>query len=230
MGKIRDRDRDRNINRENNKEAKEKTKTKKTREKEKEKIKIDYAIVVEGRDDVRAVGEACDALIIPTHGFGISAETWRIMEKAYEEKGLILLLDPDHAGERIRRKLSEKFPNAVQAYLDRGDARSGADIGVENAAPEVIAEALEKAIMRADKILRLASLVQDEKKGEKAFADMGDLTELGLVGREGSSERRAKVCKALGIGYGNAAAMIKKLRGFGIDRNELREAVKEIGE
>ena len=53
------------------------------------------------------------------------------------------------------------------------------------------------------------------------------LTELGLAGGDGSSEKRARVCKALGIGYGNASAMIKKLKGFGIDRDELRKAVEE---
>ena len=189
-----------------------------------EKLLISQAIVVEGRDDVRAVSDACDALIIPTHGFGISKETWSLIEKAYEEKGLILLLDPDHAGEGIRKKISEKFPDAVQAYLDRGDATSGSDIGVENARPEVIAEALVKAMKRS------AAPAENPAEGEKQYADKKDLTELGLSGGVGSSEKRARVCKELGIGYGNASAMIKKLKGFGIDRDELREAVKKIEE
>ena len=111
-----------------------------------DKIKLSRAVIVEGRDDVRAVSEACDALIIPTHGFGISKETWELAEKAYKEKGLIILTDPDHAGEEIRRKMTEKFPDAVQAYIDRTDATEGEDIGAENARPEVIAEAICKAL------------------------------------------------------------------------------------
>lgn len=186
------------------------------------KLYVEQAIVVEGRDDVRAVSEACDALIIPTHGFGINAETWGQLEKAYASKGLILLLDPDFAGEGIRKKLSKKFPDAVQAYLDRKDATEGADIGVENADPEVIAEAIKKALKRQS-----ADAGLKEKRDEKSFADMRYLAELGLAGGEGSSEKRARVCKALGIGYGNASAMIKKLRGFGIDKDELRKAVEE---
>ena len=189
-----------------------------------EKLLISQAVVVEGRDDVRAVSEACEALIIPTHGFGISRETWNLIEKAYEEKGLILLLDPDYAGEGIRKKISEKFPNAVQAYLDRGDATAGSDIGVENARPEAIAEALVKAMKRSS--VSAGKIDADKKQ----YADMKDLTELGLSGGEGSSEKRARVCKELGIGYGNAFAMIKKLKGFGIDRDELREAVRKIEE
>ena len=54
-----------------------------------EKIKIREAIVVEGRDDIAAVSKTCDALIIATHGFGITRETWALIEKAYDEKGNI---------------------------------------------------------------------------------------------------------------------------------------------
>ena len=109
-------------------------------------MRVDQAIVVEGRDDVNAVKAACDALIIATHGFGISAETWMEIDKANKEKGLIVLTDPDHAGEEIRRRINGKYPDAVNAFIDRGDAESGRDIGVENARPEVIKEARGKAL------------------------------------------------------------------------------------
>lgn len=184
-------------------------------------LRVNQAIVVEGRDDVNAVKAACDALIIATHGFGISAETWKEIEKAHKEKGIIVLTDPDHAGEEIRRRINEKYPDAVNAFIDRGDAESGGDIGVENANPQVIMEAIEKA-------LELSGRKESESEEEKVFADMKDLAEFGLSGCEGASERRSAVCKVLGIGYGNAAAMIIKLRGFGIDLDELREAVGKI--
>ena len=184
------------------------------------KLTVSRAIVVEGRDDVAAVSRAADALIIPTHGFGITRETWEVIAKADEEKGLVILTDPDHAGEQIRRMLTEKFPDAVQAYIDRDDATDAGDIGVENAEPEVVREALEKALAR-DALAGGEDTV--------SFAGMGDLRSLGLAGCDGAAERRAAVCKSLGIGYGNAAAMIKKLKGFGIGIDELREEVEKSG-
>lgn len=184
-----------------------------------EKLKLRYAVIVEGRDDVRAVSEACDALIIPTHGFGISKETWEIAEKAYKEKGLIILTDPDHAGEEIRKRMTEKFPESVQAYIDRRDARDGSDIGVENADPETIREAIEKALALAGR--------KEADAEEKTYAGMKDIRLLGLAGEEDSSEKRALVCRELGIGYANASAMIKKLKGFGIDLDELKKAVEK---
>ena len=179
------------------------------------------AVAVEGRDDVTAVSRAADALIIPTHGFGITAETWHVLEKAYAEKGLIILTDPDHAGEQIRRMLTERFPDSLQAYIARDDASEGDDIGVENASPEVIRRALEITLRRA------GEADSKDVRGEDEYADMAEMRALGLAGGEGSSVRRADVCRRLGIGYGNAQAMLKRLRGFGIDRDELRKAVEE---
>lgn len=185
------------------------------------RLKTSRAVVVEGRDDVDAAGRAIDALIIPTHGFGITAETWAVIEKAAAEKGLIILTDPDHAGSNIRKRLTEKFPDSIQAYIAREDAECMGDIGVENAEPEVIKRAVKKALERAE-----ATSEPDQES--RIWADMRELTALGLAGSEGASERRARVCRALGIGCGNAGAMIKRLRGFGIDRDELRKTVKEI--
>ena len=82
------------------------------------KIRISRAIIVEGRDDVDAVSKAADALIIPTHGFGIRETTWEIMEKAYREIGVIILTDPDHAGEDIRRRLTERVLQGTPGYRE----------------------------------------------------------------------------------------------------------------
>ena len=215
-----------------------------------EKLRTDYAIAVEGRDDVAAVSRAADALIIPTHGYGISKETWDVLEKAYGEKGLIILTDPDHAGEQIRRRLKKSFPGAIHAFVASCDARAADDIGIENAEPEVIRKALETALRRA----KGAGFGAAERACESAGADANalplgrsgayesagaaantepailpsELRELGLAGCEAAAEKRAAVCRELGIGYCNAGAMIKRLRGFGIDRDELREAVKAV--
>lgn len=183
------------------------------------RIRVSRAIVVEGRDDVDAVSRACDALIIPTHGFGITAETWGVIEKAYREKGLLILTDPDHAGEEIRKKLNERFPGSVNCYIERGEATAGDDIGIENSRPEVIAEAVTRALELAGRT--------EEDTAEQQDISMEQLAELGLAGCRGSAALRTAVCGRLGIGYGNAGAMIKKLRGFGIGIDELRKAVEE---
>ena len=175
---------------------------------------IKEVIVVEGRDDTAAISRAVKADTIETHGYGIAAETWALLEKAYEARGLIIFTDPDHAGEEIRKRLSEKFPNARHAYLDRESARDGSDIGIENAGPAAIKAALE--IARAKDEVMEANFSKE------------DMTYYGLVGEESSAALRAEAGKRLGIGNGNAKAFLKKLNAFGITRDELETCITDI--
>ncbi|MBP3758519.1 MAG: ribonuclease M5 [Firmicutes bacterium] len=186
-------------------------------------VKIKETVIVEGRDDTINLKRAVDCFTIETHGFGIRRETWEQIEKAYSERGIIIFTDPDHSGEEIRRKLTERFPDAGQAYIARKDALKKGDVGVENAEPEVIAGALLRA---RDLMKRKAPLEEDISA--KDPITMNDLDELGLSGGEGSRELRQEAGKALGIGYANAKGFLRKLSGFGIKREELYEAIFTI--
>lgn len=181
-----------------------------------EKLRVKEVIVVEGRDDTNAVLRAIDGLTIETHGFGIKAETWSLLEKAYAEKGLIIFTDPDYSGEEIRRKLTARFPDSRQAFLTRSEAERKGDIGIENASPEDIAEAIRKAHFTA-------------ASGESVFTE-DDLFAAGLTGRSDASQRRQKLGSRLGIGYGNAKGFLKKLNQFGVSREDFEESVKMLEE
>lgn len=180
-----------------------------------DKLKINEAIIVEGRDDIYAVSKACDALIIATHGFGIKRQTWELIEKAYKEKGIIILTDPDFSGEEIRRQLTQKFPEAKQAYISRKKAKKADNIGVENANPNDIREAILKTKVKIDS-------ESDSKITQQ------DMVELGLIGTSSASRLRESVGEEFGVGYGNGKAFLKKLNGFGITKEELLETVNKI--
>lgn len=175
---------------------------------------IKEVIVVEGRDDTAAVKRAVDAETIETHGYGIRKSTWQLIEKAYQEKGIIIFTDPDHAGNEIRKRLTARFPDAGHAYLSRKDATKADDIGIENAEPESIREALEKA-----------HCTLEEKRGEFTAADM---SEYGLAGSPKSSELRDRLGKQLGIGYSNSKQFLNKLNKYGITREEFLKALGEL--
>ena len=68
-----------------------------------DKINIKETIVVEGRDDTAAVKQAVDGFIIETHGFGIKRQTWELIERAYNNGGIIIFTDPDFSGENSRK-------------------------------------------------------------------------------------------------------------------------------
>lgn len=184
------------------------------------KNSIKQAIIVEGRDDVDAVQKAVEALIIPTHGFGITEETWGIIDKAAKDKGLIILTDPDFSGEEIRKKISQRYPKALHAYVSQKDAQKNGDIGIENATLEKILEAINKAIDNSEN--------HTGKNENYVPVNNKDLLEFGLIGIEGSNELRNKLTEKLGIGHANGKALIKKLAQWEIGKKELEQKIKEI--
>ena len=178
------------------------------------KKKIKEAIIVEGRDDTTAIGKAVDAVTIETHGFGMPDHIWPVIEKAYKEKGIIVFTDPDFAGEKIHRKILERFPECKQAFLPKGKALKKGNVGVENAKPEDIIEALDKAH---------CTQTQNE-----ALYTQEDLFAAGLIGMADSKERREKLGNLLSIGYGNSKTFLKKLNQFQIPREEFDAKIKEL--
>jgi ribonuclease M5 len=182
-------------------------------------VKISEIIVVEGRDDTQAVKRAVECETIETHGFGIRESVWQSLDRAYKSRGLIIFTDPDHAGDTIRRKIKERYPDCREAFLPRPKADKDGDIGVENAAPEDIREALMK--------VRPSSEEVDGKGGEDQITwEM--ITSAGLTGAPDSRARREAVAEKLGISYGNAKAMLSHMNAFGITSGEFNEAVRAI--
>ena len=214
------------------------------------KPKIREAIVVEGRDDTLAVSKAVDAIIIETHGFGLSDKTWKILDKAYRERGLIILTDPDHGGRSIRRKILNRFPGSKEAFVSTEKASKKGDVGIENAAPDDIWEALCKAraslapSSHAPSSLAPSSLAPSSgettkerynasyedsyKEHYKKSYDMNLLVKWNLVGESNSRKRREVFCDNLGIGYSNAKGLLKKLNQYEIGEAEIESAISSI--
>lgn len=177
-------------------------------------MKIKEIIVVEGRDDTAAINRSLEAQTIETHGFGMSDVMWKQISKVVDTRGIIVFTDPDYAGEQIRRKIKERFPGCKEAFLPKNKALKGNNIGVENATPEDIREALSKARCT-------------ENKAEETFT-MADMVECGLTGDPGSRAKREALADAIGIGYGNLKSLLSKLNGFGISREEFYGIIQSI--
>lgn len=177
---------------------------------------IKEVIVVEGKDDISAVKRAVDADLIATSGFGLNDRILERIRQAAEKRGIIILTDPDHAGERIRKTISKEIPGCKHAFLPRELATKGDDIGVENASPESIRDALSK--------------VKTEVEGDRNEFSMDDLIKNGLSGSESASRRRDMLGRELGIGYGNSKQFLNRLNRYGITRLEFEKAIQKIRE
>lgn len=173
---------------------------------------IQELIVVEGKDDISAVKRAVDADIISTNGFGITEEIIQIIDKASKTRGVIIFMDPDFAGDKIRRYIHSRVPNCKDAFLPRHLGIKNGDIGIENASAKSIREALSNVKTISNK---------------KANFTVEDLIDLGLIG-EGSKSKRRYVGEKLGIGYCNSKQFLNRINSFNIPINELYKLIREF--
>ncbi|MBR1396821.1 MAG: ribonuclease M5 [Selenomonadaceae bacterium] len=172
---------------------------------------IKEVIVVEGKMDVAAINNSVEADCIITGGFTLSRHTLNDIEQAYKRRGIIILTDPDSAGERIRKFLTKRFPNAKHAFVPKIDATANDDIGIEQASPEAIRTALSK--------------VRTVTFEPKIIFTNFDLINNGLNGSPDAAERRMKLGAVLGIGFANAKNFLKRLNHYGVTREEFDNAI-----
>lgn len=175
---------------------------------------IKEVIVVEGKDDVAAIKRAVDAEIITTGGLGFPEGVMERIKLAAKNKGIIIFTDPDYPGEKIRKMISREVKNCKHAFLPKDKAIKGDNVGIENAKPEDIIDALKR--------------VRVESTDSRTEFKRTDLFLHKLIGIEGSSNRRGKLGRILGIGYCNSKQFLKRLNNYGITREEFNDAIRRI--
>ncbi|NLL46064.1 MAG: DUF4093 domain-containing protein [Clostridiales bacterium] len=165
-------------------------------------LRIKEAIVVEGRYDKNTLSQLVDTTIIETGGFGIFSDRDKLelIKKLASKRGIIILTDGDGAGFLIRNYLKSSIAkdNIKHAYIPdipgkerRKRSPSGeGKLGVEGMTPEILIQALRRAGATFD------DGPEDEDKPPITKAD---LYELGLLGKEGSRERRLALIANLGL-------------------------------
>ena len=175
---------------------------------------IKEVLVVEGKMDVAAIGKAVEADCIITEGFNLKPRALKNIEEAVKKRGIIILTDPDSAGERIRKFLAKRFPTAKHAFVPREEATAHDDIGIEQASPASIRRALEKVRTMGWTPTNLFSST--------------DLILNGLSGGRDSAERRARLGARLGLGFANAKTFLLRLNHYGVTREEFTAALAEM--
>lgn len=177
---------------------------------------IKEVIVVEGKDDISAVKKAVDAEVIATNGYGFPKGVKERILKAHKERGIIVLTDPDYAGERIRSKIGDMVGSCKHAFIPVEEGVKDGDIGVENASSEAIIKALKKA--------RFEEIPQRDEFSKT------DMLLYGLSGQKDSSHKRGFLGERLGIGYCNGKQFLRRLNNYGVSREEFEEAFSELEE
>ncbi len=162
-------------------------------------------IVVEGKNDANKLKSIFANIdIIITNGSEISEQTLVDIYKASLKNEVILCLDPDGPGEKIRRRILEVVPSVHQVFAKKDLAISAnkKKIGIEHMSKEDILEMFKNI---------------KESKNNGVITYM-ELYELGYMT---SKEKRIRLCECLNISYCNGKQLLKRLNMFGITLEEV---------
>lgn len=164
-------------------------------------------IVVEGKNDANKLKTIFkDVDIIITNGSEINEQTLLDIYRTSLRTKVILCLDPDGPGEKIRKKIIEKVPNVSQVFAKKNLAisKNKKKVGIEHMSKKDILEMFK-------------DIKESKNDGNITYID---LFELGYMT---SKEKRIRLCEYLNISYCNGKQLLKRLNMFGITLEEILE-------
>ncbi len=171
-------------------------------------------VVCEGTHDMIKIQSVYkDLKCIITNGSEISDDTLKLIKEYSKKYEIILFLDPDYPGERIRSKVLEVVPNARNAYIEKKVciSQNHKKVGVEHASREDIKRILDP-------------ILNTRAKRDNPDITINDIYELGIVGNKGLREY---ISGKYNIGNPNNKTLIKRLNSLDITLSELKKVVGE---
>lgn len=165
-------------------------------------------VIVEGKNDynkIKSIFPKLDVLI--TNGSSVSEEFLDVVKNISKKEDIVLCLDPDFPGEKIRKTIQNVVPNAMHIFAEKAKAisKNKRKVGIEHMKNEDIIELFENI----------------KPTVNTSDVTLGELLDLGLIGTNNSKEKRVKLGTNLGIGYTNSKQLLKRLRLFGINLEEV---------
>lgn len=177
-------------------------------------MKFKEVVIVEGLHDLerlKSIYSDIDVLI--TNGSEIDSFLPQIIEVS-KKRDIILFLDPDYPGERIRKIIQAQIPNAKNAFLKKHLAisKNKKKVGIEHAKKEDIIEALENHL----------SVVENSN-----LITTNDLYKLGLIGEKNSQKLRDEICYKFNLGHANAKTFLNRINMFGITIKDIENVLNK---
>lgn len=177
---------------------------------------LPHLFVVEGKKDEQQLSLIVQSPILMTNGMGMTEDFIDELVELENRYRIVLLLDPDGPGEKIRKTLALRLEHPEHVFVPSSFARSSnrKKVGIEHVSLETLQHYLGD-IKVIQPVERLCT---------------SQLHELGLIGSNGAFERRQRLCDTFGIGIANGKTMKTKLQLFGITYEMVKNALEIINE
>ena len=189
-------------------------------------ISVKEVIIVEGRYDVNTLSQIVDATIVETGGFALfkDKDKQEMLRSLAKRRGIIVFTDSDGAGFVIRNFIKgivdpQYIKNAYIPDIEGKERRKSAPskegkLGVEGMSPEIIITALKAAG---------ATIDDCENYPRYEGITKADLYSMGLVGQQGSAQKRKILQKKLSLPEHMSSNALVKVLNIISSREELRE-------
>lgn len=194
-------------------------------------LELKETIVVEGKYDLIRLREFIASPIITTDGFRIFADKEKqfLIREIASKNGIVLMTDPDRAGQVIRSflrgiadksKIKQCYVPLVKGVEKRKSAPSKDGLlGVEGLSADIIKDALRHCG---------AEILGEEKPEKQDEITKLDLYEMGLSGRENSAKIRQQLLRSLGLpSYLSANAMLCAINCL-YKKHEIVDKLKDL--
>lgn len=162
-----------------------------------DRIKVDRPVIVEGRYDKIRIASLIEGTVITTDGFGVfkNSEKKALIRRLASERGVIILTDSDGGGLVIRSYLNSVLPKdkIINLYIPavkgrekrkKEDSKEGL-LGVEG--------------IDCDTLRSVLAPFSSDKPVIRGGVTKAEFYRDGLSGREGSAEKRKKLCRTAGL-------------------------------
>ncbi|AAB95731.1 ribonuclease M5 [Mycoplasmoides pneumoniae] len=160
----------------------------------KTRLKLDGVIVCEGKTDQARLQQLFDVSVITTNGSALNQRTINLIKAVAKKQPVILFLDPDVAGQKIRRQLEQHLDKYESCFIARKDMKpNSTKIGVAEATDAALIQALQQR--------------QVFTKTTQPTLSWEQYLELNL----NSKSKRLALCNKLHLSYFNHKQLFRKL-------------------
>ncbi|MGL4951881.1 MAG: ribonuclease M5 [Mycoplasma sp.] len=110
------------------------------------KVDIKEVVIVEGKTDTCRLQSIFNVKTIETNGFSLSKKTLNLIKQVNDDVGVVLFLDPDGPGERIRQRIIDEIGSCKNAYIKKTDILNKKKIGIAEAEQQALENAFKDLV------------------------------------------------------------------------------------
>lgn len=107
---------------------------------------IDGIVIVEGKTDTSKLQSLFDVQTIETNGSALSKKTINVIKEVAKHNKIILLLDPDGPGQKIRTQLINEIDQCFNIFLEKKDIKKSKKFGIAEAYDDALINAFNNLI------------------------------------------------------------------------------------